>query len=285
MYVCKLCEKTFIYKSRYERHISNKLVCFDNQITQKAQKGAKRRKKAQFCEKKNELETSEDFENIDENKKKCEYCCKILSIKSINRHIIHTCKKVPKNVKEFHIIKFNQHGNTKIDKKIDLEIFRTSNQINNANLISIKDLTDFNKDDYSHLTKEDMIKICKSGYKSYKTLVDLLARNKNNINFMIKNSNKDDVYVIRNQKVDIISRHEFKEGKLDRLLDILGDIVLKEEIIENISEHNKKVVEDVLDMDKMKQSVKYNEYSNEVYRSIQKYNNRNKVVLKKLITK
>lgn len=284
MFTCEKCEKTFKYKSKYERHINKVKGCFDDDFCQISQKGTEAHRGALKIECSEKIENSEEITTISNNHKKCDFCKNIMLKRCFNRHVIYTCKKVPKYIRENFIVKYNTNGNTSKESKISLQYFRSHNEINNANLINIKNFNDFNNDDYSHLTCEDMVNLCNSGYKSYTLLIELLAKNKKNVNFMIENKNKNEIYVIKDQKIDIITKHEFKEGKLDRLLGILGDIIIKNEVITKVSDKNKEKVKDIIRVDKYKQSVRYNEYSDEVYRNIKKYNSINKDVFKKILS-
>ena len=169
----------------------------------------------------------------------------------------------------------NQVGNINL---IDTFNNNVNNNMNNINNISINNISDYDNDDYSHLTQEDMIKICKSGFDSYSVLAELLAQNKNNINYMIKNIKDNDVYVIKDNKIDIISKVNFKEAKLDRSVHILSDIFVKKGVKEKLSKQNIIVFEDVIDMDKYRESLKYQQYADELFLKLKKFNPRNKEV-------
>lgn len=289
-YKC-VCGKKYVYKSQYERHINKKKSCltiykkvehYEKMGVEKSPFYAQNLQEKNRCNLSNNDDNlsinSETNENIENNLKICKYCEKKISTKHFSRHIIYACKEVPKYVKENYILKFNKHQNTKDKNKISVSSFKKGNGINNANLINIKNISDYDNDDYSHLTKDEMIKICKSGFNSYTLLMELLQKNNKNINFMIKNLNKDDVHVIKNNKIKLISKNEFTEGKMDRIVFVLGDIFIREEIYNELSDKNKLIFEDVLDIDKYKEGIKYFQYANDIFRTASNSNQRNKEI-------
>ena len=224
----------------------------------------------------NKVEDSENFE--------CYFCKKNIVKSKLTRHIINSCKMVPNFIRNNYINKFNNNGNTKQNNLISLKDdndINIQNIMNNLNNVNINNISDFDNDDYSHLTEEDMLAICESGFKSYTMLTDLLLRNEKNINYMIKNVKDNDVYVIKNNKIDIISKMEFKETKLDRSVIILTDIFIRKGIRAQLSEKKIRIFEDVIDMDKYREALKYNQYADELFLQLKKFNPRNKKIFKK----
>jgi hypothetical protein len=306
---CFICNKKFKYLCHLERHLNKKKRCLPNEIkasttehNQAQEKNVKSMKKLIINEDKNIKMLNHKKNVINNNEKsmeykmtiltekvsrmmnnevECDYCHKIIKRYGESRHLAKHCLKVPNFVKLNYVEKFNKNGNTK--NKIVLNGFIPGNNIGNLNMIkvkNIKDINDYDNDDYSHLSIDDMVKICKAGYKSFDLLTDYLAKNENNINYMINNTNKNEVHVIKDNKVSIISLAEFSSAKLDRSIIILCDFIIKKEVLKRLSERNIIIFKDATNIDKFRNSIKYGEYTNVVLLKLKNYNRRNKEFFK-----
>ena len=269
-YKCESCGVEYKYKSQYERHVNRKSICSSD--TNKKGRPFSKLKKPVITN--NSI--SKSIKPSNSIIISCDYCKSKFQKKYLYTHIIKVCLHVPNKIKENYIRRHNKNKHTKEENKISISSFKRGNGINNANFINVNNINDFDNDDYSHLTKDDMLKICNSGFNSYKLLMELLQENKNNINFMVKNKNKNNVHVIKNNKVKVISKVEFKEGKLNRIIYVLGEIFIKDKIISQLSEKEKLIFKNVLNLNKNKDELKYYQYADEIYTHVEIVNERNK---------
>ena len=278
MVFCKICNKEFKFIRDLNRHLSGKRPCGPKRDP-KGPQGTLNENMTFYTEKPPEYTQMVLY---DPNKHrnyitvKCEYCNKELRKKNLRRHYINSCKKISVKERKFYVYKHDTNQNTVESNKLTTNIKKinyidnsTTNNLNNNNLINV---SNFDEDDYSHLTYEDMKKICSSGYDMYAVLGDYLCRNEKNINFAIPNKKEDMVHVIKNNRLDVVSLRDFKEAKMDRSTIILGDIFDKLSKNEDLTDIETRTLKDLLDIDKFKQHFKYEQYLNELYRQLLKFN-------------
>ena len=292
MILCNICGKKFDFIWKLDRHLSGKRPCAkplplrtsENLLNLKSQNNTVLTQTIENPTQKSNNELNSELnissisinsENISNNSK-CEYCNKCITRKNMVRHVINSCRSVPIDIRDNYVRIHNNHSKTKnkiikyngnnIGNYIDNS---TTNNLNNNNLINI---SNFDEDDYSHLTFEDMKKICSSGYDMYSVLGDYLCRNEKNINFAIPNKKEDMVHVIKNNRLDVVSLRDFKEAKMDRttvVLEYIYNNMINSKVLSDIEI---RTLKDLLDIDKFKQHFKYEQYLNEVYRQLLKFN-------------
>ena len=290
MFECSKCGKKFSYFSDFTRHENRKTSC----NLKRHKKGTKRHIKNDIFDPQISLKTTPKTTSQGVS---CSYCFKVLANKSsVNRHILNACLKVPKAEKSRFIAKYNKNGNTKKENKLVsykekkelnsesmnnlknkasfgmIKYIDLKNELDNNNFININNINNYDDDDYSHLTEDDILKICGSGSNTYVMLFKYLMKNKNNYNYLIKNKREDEILVVKNNKIKMTNMNVLSVYKFSRLSDIIIDIY-DDNIRNKLDEKKREKLEELLI-----EELDYDYELNKIKRQLSTYNLKTKEI-------
>ena len=251
---CKYCGKP-LEKSKINRHFRD----FCMQISDELRNSYKQK----FLSDKRTKHEIVIFEKNEKSEKKKAHFENLKNSKNV--------KNTPEN-NEFLVDDFTR----KKEKSNFFVNYGNYNEMDNRNMISINNINNYDNDDYSHLTEDDIVKICGSGSNTYVVLFKYLMKNKKNYNYMIKNKKEDEIMVIKNNKIRMTNMRVLSVYKLSRLSDIILDIYddnIREKLSKDKQDNINKILEDELDFEneyyKLKRQLSaYNYKTRNVFKSI-----------------
>lgn len=236
LHMCDKCNKTFRFKSDYDRHVNRKISCVKEEKTDYYQQ-----------------------------KKICNYCNKTLSRSdALSKHMI-TCKMknkkevniennreinnettIEKLMKEMQELKKENEVNKELQKDMQQELTRLKEEIvksqtGNVKNINIgKDLTNniqnnihneikiiaYGKEDTSYITDNEYETLINKGFKSVPNLVEFIHFNENkpeNQNVYISNMRDNYVLVYDGEQWLMREREDVLQDMIDNKTDILNE--------------------------------------------------------------
>ena len=237
---CQYCNKTFNKKFNMLRHLNN-------------------------CK----IKKSKDLEKINEKSEITELRETVILLKN-KLDAMENIKDELEDVKQ----KYNQISKTiNNTTNNNNNINTTNNTLNNQtinNNINIQ-LRDYGKEDYSHLTKDELIRILNRGFYSVPEMINFLHFNKNvpeNHNIYVSNLRDNSINVYKQGKWNKMpikqTIDDLYEGKRDYLEEQMEELraELNETIIKKFGRFLNDQVDDKIS-DKVKSDVKYLLYNNQ----------------------
>ena len=287
-YICDKCDKFFIFKSDYVRHMTRKTPCNDNlYVCDKCNKKFKYKSKYDLHINKKKSCILEDdtydsdplvihndinIEELENNKSnklikideinKCTECNKIFaSEKSLKRHVLNYCKSYEIINKTDLIQKIYELKKELIDKDLTKLDEININSKNNINVNTVNNITinAYGKEDLSHITDKDYKNIFSKCNSAIPMLIELVHFNEDkpeNTNVYISNMKSQFAYVYDGKKWILKNKNELIDDIYDNkciiLLEKYDDLknILNDQTI-RIFEHFK----NKYDTDDMKENV------------------------------
>jgi hypothetical protein len=265
IYECDKCNKQFNYKSKYDIHINKRIPC-NKQLDENQKKDN------------NELIKTTEYNKIEEfNNIKCNECNKIfISEKSLRRHILKYCKSLEvfnKSDLIQQIYELKKELACKDSNKTDEININSKNNINiNNNTVNNITINAYGKEDLSHITDKDYKNIFNKCNSAIPLLIELVHFNDDkpeNANVYISNMKSQFAYVYDGKKWILKNKSELIDDIYDNKCIIL--LEKYDDLKNRLNDQTIKIFEyfkNKYDTDDMKENV-----SNRI--ELVLYNNRN----------
>jgi hypothetical protein len=258
MISCYKCNKKFAYAYLLKRHLSGKLDC-------------RRLLETKTFINENKPKPTNTNEFVKDNCKysgkcavtTCDYCCKTITKIKLTPHIRNSCMKVPDDVRERYIEKYNNRKDIKTKKSIldnvnnntDRNIDTINNINNNINTKNIDNSSNshntinnnnitinvntFNHESVEHLTKEDHLKLLNTGVNMYNDYLKAIYNLDDNLNIYIEDKRKGIVgYMDKDKTVSYMREAKAVDMLTDKNMSELNN--LYDEYEEELEEVTKK---------------------------------------------
>tara|TARA_B100001057_G_C22717573_1_gene898378 strand:+ start:293 stop:1213 length:921 start_codon:yes stop_codon:yes gene_type:complete len=263
---CPKCNKEFKHPYLLKRHLNRKNPCkqVEKNLPQLTSINLNLPQLTSINLKKKRATNNTNMSEENNTLKKCLYCDKKYSSKNELRHFRTSCLKIPKDIKNEIIIKYNKHKKNKNNISIVSTInkdnsnnnithitnynLQNNNIVNNiTNKIEVK-VNPIGKEDMSFLTKDDKLKILNRIYNSIPELVKTIHNHPKNRNFYLPNLNKNIIACINNNNeieyndYDSIC-YQILQDNVDRIDELYNE--LESEINDSIKNKLENVIKKV----------------------------------------
>ena len=290
---CERCCREFGRKDYLQKHLQRKYPCKPMEFKQSPKTITKNHQESpRITENHQESHQPE----LDSNLTPCEYCCKNITKRLMNRHHRDNCKKIPKSVKNNLLERYNNNKKhikaLEVSKVINSNNSNSNNTTNNTTTNSHNNITNNNnitikinplgKENTDFLKNSDILNIINRCYMAIPDMIMKIHDRAENKNFFIPNVNRKDMaYLGENNEIEYNDYNEICEKIISDNIQRLDTYYYKFE--KKLSKHIKKRMKSVMREND-------NEELNEKYMKNIKYylinvSKKNKIALTKFIEK
>ena len=288
---CERCCREFGRKDYLQKHLQRKYPCKPMEFKQSPKTITKNHQESpRITENHQESHQPE----LDSNLTPCEYCCKNITKRLMNRHHRDNCKKIPKSVKNNLLERYNNNKKhikaLEVSKVINSNNSNSNNTTNNTTTNSHNNITNNNnitikinplgKENTDFLKNSDILNIINRCYMAIPDMIMKIHDRAENKNFFIPNVNRKDMaYLGENNEIEYNDYNEICEKIISDNIQRLDTYYYKFE--KKLSKHIKKRMKSVMREND-------NEELNEKYMKNIKYylmnvSKKNKIALNKFI--